>query len=820
MSFLHGRRKQEGSLSLSRRAKPAEARGPKARRHAPRLERLEQLLLLAVGDHIDFDPGEISNARAASLAAVEGDDDNWEVASFDDSSPDATAEEFSAVIHWGDAAFQQPDDVGRVIATGNGHFVIMDSRAFDVAGSVQFQVTVYDGSSSTFTSAGTARIVDAPLSGQAQDVVGVLGQPITSPVAAFTDPDRTSLPGDFRATIDWGDGAATLASIIPGPPGRFFVAGAHQYFDIGTYPLKVTITDLKGHSAGDGMSENSITLTSSATVISPFANLASEPVTAIEGDDSNWQLASFHAADPNATAAHFSAEVVWDDYAFGRIDGPVGSPASIHDLGNGQFLVTADHKLRSAGSFDAHVVITTNWGVQATVDTPVSVADLPLPIAGIPISAVQGQVATRAIAIFTDTDPSARVAAFTAAIDWGDGTSSSGKITPATTDLMPTKLPGLGFVVTGAHTYQHSGAFLISVKVTDLNVFSSPRAVFNIATATATATVFSAPIIASPAPSPFAATEGVALGNTTVATFSEAGDGHNDGEFMAVVDWGDHSGSVGSIVTTPAGFAVQSNHVYLDPGVYTIRIIVQGNDQTASITETISVAALSFPITGALDSASDTGASASDGITNINAPTFRGVTAANVSVLVVGTAVGGSLPLYVGQTQSDNAGNWSITLSPLTDGRYSFVAYAENAAGRIRNQVALAPNGLVIDTMPPSMTVASFSTSTGRLVFTVTGDVAGLDRQTAMNASGYMLKGTGKGGRTYLRPKLAISGIPGGPMTITATFNGGRRLAAGPYSASLDAGTIRDIAGNSTNGLLMFAPQTKLVKPAKRGVHH
>jgi hypothetical protein len=70
--------------------------------------------------------------------------------------------------------------------------------------------------------------------------------------AHFTDPDPTAQPGDYTATIDWGDGtAATPATIIVGALGQFFeVRGCHTYASPGSYDASISIEDNDGSDNG------------------------------------------------------------------------------------------------------------------------------------------------------------------------------------------------------------------------------------------------------------------------------------------------------------------------------------------------------------------------------------------------------------------------------------------------------------------------------------------------------------------------------------------------------------------------------------------
>ncbi|MBB3117620.1 Ig-like domain-containing protein [Pseudoduganella violacea] len=90
---------------------------------------------------------------------------------------------------------------------------------------------------------------------------------------------------------------------------------------------------------------------------------------------------------------------------------------------------------------------------------------------------------------------------------------------------------------------------------------------------------------------------------------------------------------------------------------------------------------------------SDTGSSASDGLTSQNRPTLSGTAQAGstVTVLVDGAAAG--------SVRADANGAWRYTLgSALADGAHSIAAVAENAGGKSAPSAALA---LTIDTAAP-----------------------------------------------------------------------------------------------------------------------
>ena len=83
------------------------------------------------------------------------------------------------------------------------------------------------------------------------------------------------------------------------------------------------------------------------------------------------------------------------------------------------------------------------------------------PGAGEPtVAATAGVPVSPALDSFTDTNSGATASDFTATVDWGDGTRSSGMIAPAT---------GGGFVATGSHAYAQAGRYSATVTVDDVS---------------------------------------------------------------------------------------------------------------------------------------------------------------------------------------------------------------------------------------------------------------------------------------------------------------------------------------------------------------
>jgi hypothetical protein len=106
----------------------------------------------------------------------------------------------------------------------------------------------------------------------------------------------------------------------------------------------------------------------------------------------------------------------------------------------------------------------------------------------------------------------------------------------------------------------------------------------------------------------------------------------------------------------------------------------------------VDTAAPAIPTGIALTAATDTGASASDGVTANNQPTLTGAATAGslVTVYIDGTAVG--------TTTADGSGVWQYNVAAPADGAHTVSATATDTAGNVS---AAATPGALRWTPPP-----------------------------------------------------------------------------------------------------------------------
>jgi PKD repeat protein len=189
------------------------------------------------------------------------------------------------------------------------------------------------------------------------------------------------------------------------------------------------------------------------------------------------------------------------------------------------------------------------------------------------ISVTEGTSFSGTVASFTDTDgdPDSN---YTATIDWGDGTSPDINVAVSPNN-------NGGFDVPGMHTYAEEGTYNVDVTITDSDGTSDST--------TSTVTVDDANLIAIAAID--SATEG-SLQSFLVATFTDDNRRASQGDFSAIINWGDGSSTGGAILTTtPGGFGVFEPHTYAEEGTYDVSVNISDiGGSSATAQSTINVA--------------------------------------------------------------------------------------------------------------------------------------------------------------------------------------------------------------------------------------
>src|SRR5262249_14724080 len=175
------------------------------------------------------------NAAIATIALAR----HTGVATFTDSIISDTAGDFTATIDWGDGTTTTGTVVG-----ANGSFTVEGGHTYGDEGSDPAVVTLtHTSDNAQATASGSVAVAEADVpTGHGITFRPKAGQPFTGTVATFSDTYTGNVPGDFTATIDWGDGTTT-AGTVSGGSGTLSVSGTHTYAHPGHENVTVTLND-------------------------------------------------------------------------------------------------------------------------------------------------------------------------------------------------------------------------------------------------------------------------------------------------------------------------------------------------------------------------------------------------------------------------------------------------------------------------------------------------------------------------------------------------------------------------------------------------
>jgi hypothetical protein len=497
-------------------------------------------------------------------------------------NPDAAVGDFTATINWGDGTTSD----GTLRADPSGGFDISGTHTYSQSGWYPITVTVADPTGAV---AGTAltkvSVAPAPPTVTAKGTLlqATAGQQFSGGVATFTDIRPKASPGEFTATIDWGDGTTSTGTITADPNGGFAVNGTHTYANtaepVPGYPfsdwgffgpqrggsgnqffvVSVTIHDTPAKGTATALALASV------TPVPLSITAESQNVRATSGQAFSGIVATLIAKDSKATADRFTATLNWGD--------GTTSSGTISADPKGGFDVNGTHTYTSGNH---HFVVTVTVTDKLTQDqatteslaTVVSVAPN-LSVTARDVSVTASQVFSGIVAVFTDVDPKATASGFTATIDWGDGTTSAGTITAD---------PKGGFDVSGTHTYAsvdnpsavwdspNGRSFGLDGNSFTLTVTVASKTTTDAATDRSLVSVLAAPTNLHVSGTAIEAVSGQAFSGT-VATFSSLSTTATADGFTATIDWGDGTTSTGTISADPkGGFDVTGSHTYLAPG--------------------------------------------------------------------------------------------------------------------------------------------------------------------------------------------------------------------------------------------------------------
>ena len=329
----------------------------------------------------------------------------------------------SVTIDWGDGSTPTQGSVGE---NSDGSMSIYGDHQYSASGVFTITSTVipyYYYYLPPVTTSAQVSVADVPQNAQgSNDILATAYADQTLTLATFAG----AYPADFSATITWGDGGTSLGTVAAGN-GVLTVSGDHTYYWAAPFSYSVQITDQVGNTTSAGGTINVTTYGATPLAISEF-----------EGATFNDPVASVPDPGPGGTAT-----IDWGD-------GDTSSGSLTADPNNpGYVLVSAPYSYAALGTYLVSVQVFSYWNQTIDVYTTATVADPPITASTSGIVAFNGQTFDGVAAAFSNGDPAASAANFTALIDWGPyyawGTiSSDGQG---------------GFLVSGAYNFGQDGIY-------------------------------------------------------------------------------------------------------------------------------------------------------------------------------------------------------------------------------------------------------------------------------------------------------------------------------------------------------------------------
>jgi hypothetical protein len=363
-------------------------------------------------------------------------------------------------------------------------------------------------------------------------------------VATFADSDANWEGTDFTATINWGDGASYQGA-ISGSLGSFTVAGDHTYDSPGIYTFQISVTD--GYTT--------VTATGTATVNDSTIAVSGgveEGVVVDTTATGTW--ASFSDSNLTTISGDYTATINWGD----------GSSSTGAVTGSdGEFIISGSHIYANDGTDTVTITLADQGGstftTARTVYSTAQVGDM-----------YAGESATITLASFTVADSTEPASAYTAIVNWGDGSATSAATVSGS---------GGVFTVVGSHLYgtdsldQTSGYYTATVTLTGPNEVTLNSSGDESALTATKNIIVTRPELTGSGET-LTATDSVGFNSVEVASFTDPDLTDGTSEFTATINWRDGTTSDGTIFGLNGQFQVLGSHTFAASESYAVETIV------------------------------------------------------------------------------------------------------------------------------------------------------------------------------------------------------------------------------------------------------
>jgi hypothetical protein len=507
--------------------------------------------------------GGLDQAATESLAL------SGAVATYSDPGSPDPGSAYTASIKWGDGTAATP---GTVNGSG-GSYTVSGSHTYAEDGTYQATVTVWEigFANSTATATDVVSVSEGIVSAAGMALSPTEGTSFAGAVATYSDPGSPDPSSAYRATIDWGD-QTTTPGTVTGSGGSYTVSGTHTYAEDGSYQATITVWET-------GYANSTASATDAVLVAEATVSAAGLSVAATEGSALAGTVATFTDPGSPDPGTSFSASINWGDST-------AATPGNVSGSG-GSYSVSGSHTYAEDGTYNPVVMV---WEIgipnsTASATSTAVISEATVSAAGMTLNPTESLALSGAVATYSDPGSPDLGPAFSASINWGDGTSATpGKVTGSSGS----------YTVTGTHTYAEDGTYQATITAWESGFANST------ATANDAVTVAEATISVSVA-SPLVITEGSAL-STQVAGFTDPGSPDPSGSFTATIDWGDGTSGAGTVTGSSGSYVVSGSHTYADDGNYPLTVTVTEKsvvNGTATATGTVVVAEATLIVTPA-----------------------------------------------------------------------------------------------------------------------------------------------------------------------------------------------------------------------------
>jgi hypothetical protein len=421
---------------------------------------------------------------------VEGTSFSRQVATFTDSGNDTNANHYTAAVQWGDGT----SSVGSVtFPSGGTTGTVTASHTYVEEGTYDVMITVQNtaGPSPLATASTFPTVADAPLGVPAGTPVELTGAGSTQTAAAMSafegaigGADNGTTPGEQSGGwrhITWDniklDGSDPGSTTIV-PNAVVAIAPDREQ----PYGIDLQHGDAV---AGDGFASVNSSVAgklapfSSPNVFAPFnSNVVRMQVVAPASQGS----APVPAATRGLGAVFLNVHSAGTTIQYFNGNAPLGAPMAVPISGQGQqsfagelfsspVVTNVVITLGSDAIFEFDGTSSTPSAVDGSLnnqDNPTDLVAADDVVLAEPVSAQTTVQATAGVPFsgtidtFFDSNPGGSASDFTALINWGDGTQTTGTVTSAGSSSN-----GPVFNVTGTHDYAKQGTFSATVSVSD-----------------------------------------------------------------------------------------------------------------------------------------------------------------------------------------------------------------------------------------------------------------------------------------------------------------------------------------------------------------